>query len=192
MNCVILVTGMPGSGKSLVKKAAEKLNLPVVSMGDVVREQAILEGIPLTPEGLGKLAINLRDKYGDDIIAKLTIDKILGGRLNKSKAVIVEGVRSWSEVESFRKIFERTVIVTVHAPRKVRFKRLISRCRRDDPRSWDEFEERDERELKWGIGKVIAFSDYIILNYEHRSPEEVVKEAEDLIRNILREMCGNA
>ncbi len=184
-----MITGMPGSGKSLIRKAAERLNLPVVSMGDIVRERAILEGVSLTPESLGRLAVDLRDKYGDDIIAKLTIDKILKDGLNRLKVVVIEGVRSWSEVESFQRAFGRTVIVAVHAPRKVRFKRLVVRKRRDDPRNWKEFEERDERELEWGIGKVIAFSDYIILNYEHKNIEEVIREAEDLIRSIVKEGC---
>ena len=37
---VIGVTGLPGSGKSVVSRIAKKLDIPIVRMGDVIREEA--------------------------------------------------------------------------------------------------------------------------------------------------------
>ncbi|BDZ71194.1 AAA family ATPase [Methanobacterium petrolearium] len=37
---VIGVTGMPGSGKSIVSRTAESLGMKVVRMGDVIRDEA--------------------------------------------------------------------------------------------------------------------------------------------------------
>jgi dephospho-CoA kinase len=41
---------------------------------------------------------------------------------------------------------------------------LRTRGRSDDPSNWEEFEERDLRELKVGLGEVIALADEMIVN----------------------------
>lgn len=46
----ILVAGMPGSGKSIVAEAARELGLPVYTMGDVVREEALKRYGVVSPE----------------------------------------------------------------------------------------------------------------------------------------------
>jgi len=43
---IFCITGMPGSGKSLVADAAKQLGFRVVSMGDVIREEAERRGVP--------------------------------------------------------------------------------------------------------------------------------------------------
>jgi len=45
---LILIAGMPGSGKSIVSSIARELGLPVYVMGDVVREEARRRGIEPT------------------------------------------------------------------------------------------------------------------------------------------------
>ena len=37
---IIGVTGLPGSGKSVVSRTAKRLNIPIIRMGDVIREEA--------------------------------------------------------------------------------------------------------------------------------------------------------
>ena len=177
----VLVTGLPGSGKSIVVEAAKKLGIPVVCMGDIVREEAIKRGLEINREVLGRLSRELRQKFGQDIIAKLTYEKVRGIRAN---VCLIDGVRSWAEVEYFKNKFENVIIIAVHAPPRIRFLRLLSRGREDDPKTWEEFIERDERELSMGIGKVIALSDYIILNYRKKK-EEVLEEAIKLLKEVL-------
>jgi dephospho-CoA kinase len=54
--------------------------------------------------------------------------------------------------------------VAVHASPRTRCERLISRGRSDDPKNWEEFVERDSRELSVGIGNVIALAEEMLVN----------------------------
>lgn len=179
---LVLVTGMPGAGKSLIAEAAKRLNIPVICMGDIVREKAKERGLPITPEVLNKIATELREKYGADVIAKLTLEKV--SKLNQ-KVVLIDGVRSWSEVQYFKNKCKDIVIVAIHAPPQERFKRLLSRGRKDDPKTFEEFVKRDERELKMGIGNVIALADYMIVNFRKKK-EEIIQEAIEVLKEVIK------
>jgi len=151
---------MPGSGKTTISEFVKEMKIPVIAMGDVVREEAKVRGMEPTPKNLGKLMIEMREKMGANIIAKKCVEKIK--ELN-SKIILVEGVRSLEEIEEFKKIGDVKVIA-VHSSPKTRYERLFRRGRCDDPKSWEEFKERDLRELDIGIGKVISLADEIIIN----------------------------
>jgi len=151
---------MPGSGKTTISEFVKEMKIPVIAMGDVVREEAKVRGMEPTPKNLGKLMIEMRKKMGANIIAKKCVEKIK--ELN-SKIILVEGVRSLEEIEEFKKIGDVKVIA-VHSSPKTRYERLFRRGRCDDPKSWEEFKERDLRELDIGIGKVISLADEIIIN----------------------------
>lgn len=56
------------------------------------------------------------------------------------------------------------MILGIHASPARRFKLLKERGRPDDPRTFNEFVERDMLELGLGIGSVIALSDVMIVN----------------------------
>jgi len=180
----ILISGLPGAGKSVLVEAARSLKLPVFAMGDVVREEAKKRGLMKTAENLRAIALKLRQEYGPQIIAEMIVNKIMK-EASRSEVVLIDGVRSWDEVEYFNKTFNETILISVHAPRKVRFQRLLKRGRSDDPKTWKEFVERDERELNLGMGKVIALSDIIFLNYSE-SKEEAIKEAKNLLMRVIK------
>lgn len=158
---VVGLAGMPGAGKSLVVEAAKGLGYDVVTMGDVIREETTKCGLELNPKNVGKVMLQLRAESGDRVIAEKCIPKI---REKKAKKIVVDGLRSYVEVDTFKKFLANFVVVTVHASPKMRFKRLSSRGRSDDPKSWEVFEERDLRELSVGIGNAIALAEYVIIN----------------------------
>ncbi len=158
---VIGLSGMPGSGKSLVVETAKELGYDIVTMGDVVREQTRLSGLEPTPANIGKVMLDLRAQEGNYIIAKKCIPKIEG---QTSKRVIIDGLRSLYEADIFREHFAKFVLVAVHAPPQIRFDRLKIRGRSDDPPNYDVFNERDMRELGVGLGNVIAMAEKIIVN----------------------------
>ncbi len=176
----ILVTGLPGAGKSLVAKVARELGLPVLVMGDVVREEVRRLGLEPTTENLNKVARMLREKYGKTVIAERVVEKALG---LKSPVVVIDGVRSLDEVKVFEK-HGRVVIVAVHASPRTRYERLRRRGRECDPRSWEEFVSRDMTELGFGIGNVIALADFMIVN--EGELEDVVREARRVLERCIR------
>ncbi|MDV3104851.1 dephospho-CoA kinase [Thermococcus waiotapuensis] len=180
---IILVTGMPGSGKSKIVEEFERRGFPSVSMGDIVREETVKRGLELTKENVARVSIRLRQELGQNAIAKLAVEKVRE-LLKGSNVVVIDGVRSLDEVGTFRSAFpgEKIIIIAVHTPPRQRFERLRGRGREDDPKTWEDFEERDWKELKFGIGGVIAMADYMIVNDgPQKDYEKKVRETVELI-----------
>ena len=159
---MIGVTGMPGAGKSAIHEVAKKYNLPVVSMGDVVRYETKKRGLPLTPENVGNTAINLRKEFGNEAIAVACL-RYIEENLKDKDAIIVEGIRSLYEINYFRKHCPM-VLIAIHSSPLTRFERLKMRGREDDSTNWEIFVERDLRELGFSIGYAIALADFMVVN----------------------------
>ncbi len=180
---LICVTGMPGSGKSVVSRTLGKLAKRVVGMGDAVREEARKRGLPTDLKTMMELAQRLREEHGPAAVANLVLRMI-----EDEGTYVIDGVRSLHEIDVLKK-FGEVLIVAVHASPRTRFSRLSTRGRRDDPRSWEEFVARDMRELRFGIGDVIALADIMVVN-EDKSREEVAKEALEAVRRVLGRARG--
>jgi dephospho-CoA kinase len=174
---VIGVVGMPGAGKSLVVETAQKKGYSIVVMGDIVREETQKKGLELNPKNMGKVMLELREKGGNSIIAEKCLPKI---EQNKNEKIIVDGIRSLSELDVFKKHFPKFTLVSVHSSPETRFYRLNYRGRSDDTKNWQLFRERDMRELGVGIGNAIAMAEYVITN------ENDKKETKAKIRETLR------
>ena len=178
---VIGLTGMPGSGKSLVVQEFQKQGFDVVTMGDVIREETAKRGLELNPANVGKVMLELREKGGERVIAEKCIPKITQ---KPNRRIVVDGIRSYMEVDTFQKALPNFVLVTVHSPPQTRFERLSTRGRSDDPKTWEVFHERDMRELGVGIGHAIALAEYVIINDRTKEAlsaktTEVLKKAEE-------------
>jgi len=177
---LICLTGMPGSGKSLVSQVARELGFDVVIMGDAVRAEAERRGLEPTGPNMRKLMKALRRERGPAVVAELCFPLIdRAGPL-----VLVEGIRSYEEVEAFRRRYGRVVLVAVHSSPRTRFRRLRARGRPDDPGDWQEVGSRDEVELRVGIGKAIALADHMLVN--EGAPEELKEAARSLLSGLMR------
>ena len=161
---LIAFVGYPLSGKSTASKMAKSLGIPVVTMGDVVREEAKKRELEPTDKNLGEIAKELRAKYGMNAIAKRCIPKI--EKLIKEKGVVViDGIRGIDEVECFKKRFgENFTLIAIEAPLDVRFQRSKFRKRQDSLSSIEELKKRDEREESWGLKKAMEVADFTIEN----------------------------
>jgi dephospho-CoA kinase len=179
---VIGVAGMPGAGKATVREMVEAMGCPVVVMGDVIRDEAKRRKLEPTPENIGYVMLKLREEEGTEVVAKRCIPKIEAA---EGSIVVVDGIRSLSEVEEFKKHFPKFVLIAIHASPETRFKRLFRRGRSDDPRTREVFMERDLRELSVGLGDVIATADYLIVN------EGTKAQLERRIRKVLEKVMEN-
>lgn len=172
------ISGMPGSGKSRVSKIATAKGAIIVSMGDIVREEAKKRELDSKTT-----AKKLREEYGQYVVAEFTIEKIKKIiKENSSDFIIVEGIRSPYEVNLFKENFENFIILSIFANPKLRFERLLERKRNDDSSNYQDFQNRDQMELDFGIGNVIALSDKIIIN------ETNLEEYEEKINKFLKKM----
>jgi len=176
---VVGLAGMPGAGKSVVVNVAKAMGYGVVVMGDVVREEASRRGLEPSPENLGGIMLELREKEGASVIAKKCITKI---QETKEQKVIVDGIRSLAEVEEFKKQFPKFALLAVHASPETRFRRLYHRQRSDDPKNWQIFHERDMRELSVGLGNAIAMAEHLIVNEEDL--ETLKRKAKEVLRKV--------
>jgi dephospho-CoA kinase len=163
---VVGLAGMPGSGKSLVVETAVEMGYGVVVMGDVIREETQKRGLEFNPQNVGRVMLELRSKEGASVVADRCIPKI---EQQESKKVIVDGVRSLSEVDAFKKRFSSFILMAVYASPETRFNRIFRRKRSDDPDGWEVFHERDMRELGVGLGDAVAMAEYLVINENSRS-----------------------
>ncbi len=156
---IVCVTGMPACGKEEFLKVAKSRGFTVVRMGDVVREEAAKAGVELKDPDVGNFAHEERKRHGFDIWAKRTLPKIT------SDLSLVDGIRGPTELEIYHKAFPRALhVVAVHSSPATRFQRIVKRKRKDDSVNEKDFRDRDERELSWGLGEVIALADSMLVN----------------------------
>jgi len=156
---VVVLAGMPGSGKEEFVLVARSLGYDVVRMGDVVRAEATKRGVQNSDKGVGGFANAERQAHGYDVWAKRCLPYV------QEQRTVIDGSRGLEELEVFRQAFgDEVKLVAIHSPRKQRYQRLIQRGREDAPKSWEEFLERDRRELSWGLGSLIAMADTMLVN----------------------------
>lgn len=91
----LLITGLPGSGKSVLANVAKERGINVISMGELVFEETKRRGLELTSENVSKIAKKLREELGEGAVALLTLKKIAEEYDNKANSIIIiEGLRS--------------------------------------------------------------------------------------------------
>jgi len=181
---IIAFVGLPLSGKSTAANVARKLGIPVVVMGDVVREEVRRRGMELSDENAGKVATELREKDGMDAIAKrcIPIIKNISGSI-----VVIDGIRSIVEVECFKKEFgDDFVLINIESDINKRLERALRRKRPDDVKTLEELKKRDERELSWNMDKAIQMSDLTIKN--DTGYKRFINEVEKLLKELSKKV----
>jgi dephospho-CoA kinase len=118
----------------------------------------------------------LRDRLGDDIVAKLAFER---AKRNCFKKVVFVGARSPGEIEFFRKNIEKFSLVAIESDKAKRFERRAA----TDGQRMKSFLERDKWELqKFGLGKVIDAADHTIEN--NSTIDEFQKAIDELMQKI--------
>lgn len=158
---VIGVVGMPASGKGEFSKIAETMDIPVIVMGDMIRNAVKEYGLDATDTNLGEIATRLRKERGMDAIAYLCIPEILR---QTAPLVLVDGIRGDDEVRLFRRTFPGFTLICIESSFEDRLARVAARNRSDDFKTAGELRTRDQRELGWGLGKALNQADVQITN----------------------------
>ncbi len=159
------IVGLPGSGKSAAARyLAQQLGATIVVMGDVIREEAKRRGIPPHPEDMRKLMVTLRQEHGTDVVAQICLQKITKFANTSTKSIIIDGLRSIAEFETFRNGVRLFHLVAIQSSPQIRYRRLQQRDRSDDPKDWTTFEARDSLESKVGVTDLLNRADYVIIN----------------------------
>jgi len=167
---IVCLTGMPGAGKSTIAEGLKSKGYEIINMGNAVRNAAKKRNLEPTGPNLGKLMLELREKNGPGAIAELVKPQIEN---SSSEVIIIDGIRSSPEIEVLRK-YGTVKLLAIHASTETRFDFLQQRGRSDDPKTKENFEERDDRELGVGISNPIALSDDAISN-NNLTKEELIE-----------------
>jgi len=176
---IIIITGMPGAGKSEVASAFHNAGIPLIIMGDVIRQETRNRGLETNSENTKKVMLELRELHGPGAVATRCLDGLCK---HESDIIVIEGCRSIAEIDVFDDYAEEVIVVCVHTSPKIRYSRLQERNREDAPSNWEVFRERDIREVSVGLGAVIALSDIMLIN--EGTIDQIRKSSKELVEKL--------
>ncbi len=160
---VIGTVGLPGSGKGEAATVARDKEIPVVVMGDVIRDVCRDRGLD-PAEHHGQVAQQLREDEGQAAVAKRSLPQVRDS-LDTADITLIDGLRSPTEVEAFNSAFgEEFLLVSIEAPFELRAERLADRGRDASDTDLETLRTRDERELALGIGDVMQSAELTVDN----------------------------
>lgn len=176
---VIGVVGMPASGKGEFSKIASDMGIPVIVMGDMIRNAVRAAGLEPNDTNFGATANRLRAENGMDAIAKLCVPEI---KKQTAPLVLVDGIRGDTEIALFRKSFSGFTVISIDSSFENRLARIAARARSDDFTTADALRNRDERELGWGLGNALKMADRHLKN--EGSLNDFTREVQDLLNSL--------
>lgn len=159
---VLILTGLPGCGKTTASDFFRKNNIQVFRMGDLTDEYLDKSGFLQTSDNEGKVRNDLRKRFGVAIYAIKTVEKIEKYEWKK-KVIVIEGMKSGAELEYFKNKFNDIRIIYIKSRKEIRYKRLSKREIR--PLTRIQAELRDNEEIiNYSIENLIKKADFIINN----------------------------
>lgn len=173
---IFIIVGMPAAGKNIACEYAASNEYPYFSTGDIVRAEVQRRGIEPDAENTAIISTEMR---GDDGLG-VTRTVISEAIKRNAPIVFLEGLRSWPEIE-FIKSKANCVVIAIVAPRSVRLTRIELRGREDD--SAQHFDERDRREINYGIATCIALANEYIVNSS--SIKDAYLQLDEIIKSAL-------
>ena len=173
---IVCITGMPGAGKSTIVNKLQEIGFTKFTLGDGIRAEAKRRNVDPSGENLGKIMIEVREKNGPGAVAELIKDSIQN---STQDVVIIDGVRSIAEIDVLKQIGD-VKLLAIDASPETRFNFLSSRGRSDDPKTQENFQERDNREISVGLDKSIDIADKTITN-RNLTIDELVNSAKEII-----------
>lgn len=197
---VIVLAGLPLSGKTTyAKEIGPKYNIPLYETGTIVLEEVTKRGLEFTPENIKKVTDECK-AISDSYFTERLMEKI-DALSDEIKGVFISGIRAVSEVKVLKKHYGDDNVYTIafHASLHTRFERLNNPDRitettgaksKEDKflRNFDNFMARNEKELGYGVGDVMALADYMIVTESNHWPYTTVEYNKKVFEIILREI----
>lgn len=176
---IIAAVGKNASGKDyFLEFISKEFGIPLLSIGDVVRELADAEGLEKTRENLHKMSAKYMGLYGQDFFPKKLIEKI---KSMGTENVLVSGIRPPSDVEKFKEAFGEDfflVAIVVESDR-LRYERTRARGTARDNVTFEQFLELDKHEEEmFNTSKTMGMADYTFVrgNYSDEEYHELIKK----------------
>lgn len=162
---VIAAVGKNGTGKDFfLEYIAKKNNLPMVSIGDIVRELAAKDGLELTRENLHATSSKYMTAYGQTFFPEQIVKKI---KESGAPVYLVSGVRPLSDVKFLKEAFgdEFKLVDVVISDDEVRYARMLARGSDRDGKSVEKLKEYDiGEENQFHTSESEKLADAVLLN----------------------------
>ncbi|NMC00225.1 MAG: AAA family ATPase [Thermoanaerobaculaceae bacterium] len=178
---VVGLSGPNAAGKGLASQFFLEKGFKYFSLSDVVREEALKNGLTTSREHLILTGTELRAKYGMSILAERTFEKLV----EKS---VVDSFRHPSEVEFLKNNCLLFFLLGIDAPQKMRYERAKKRMRDGDSiSSFEEFAKKEEEENSSGAGQQIqntlSLADEVVINDGKK--EDLHKKLEPIYNRLV-------
>lgn len=180
---IIAAVGKNASGKDyFLEFISKEFGVPMLSVGDIVRELAEEEGLEKTRDNLHMVSKKYMSTYGQDFFPRKLIEKI---KSMNAPTVLVSGIRPPSDVVSFKEAFgdEFFLVSIVVDSDRLRWERTIARGSERDHVTFEHFLELDQHEEElFHTSVTMSMADYAF----HRGDfsDEVYHE---MIREFYKE-----
>jgi len=162
---VIAAVGKNGTGKDFfLEYIAKKYGIPMVSIGDIVRELAARDGLALTRENLHKTSQKYMGQFGQTFFPERIVKKI---RASGAPVYLVSGIRPLSDVQFLKEQFGADFLLVdiVISDDGLRYARMLARGSARDGNSAEKLREFDANEEKlFHTSQSEAMADVTILN----------------------------
>jgi len=162
---VIAAVGKNGTGKDFfLEYIAKKYDIPMVSIGDIVRELAANDGLELTRDNLHKTSQKYMAAHGQTFFPEQIVKKI---REAGAPVYLVSGIRPLSDVQFLKDQFGDAFLLVdiVISDDDVRYGRMLARGSARDGNSVEKLRENDANEEKiFKTSQSEAMADLTILN----------------------------
>jgi len=177
---LILIVGLPGSGKSTAAEIIKKkFNADIVHSGDIIREEIKKRGLDYTPKTDAFFAHWFHTSGREKLLVKRAWNKI---RKSKKKIIVIDGFRSPKDLFYLKKFAKtKPFIITVNASFKVRANRELKRCRFGEEESVTYLQIREKLEKKHGIEELMKKADFEIDN-----SRLTIKQMEGKIAKLIK------
>jgi len=162
---VIAAVGKNGTGKDFfLEYIAKKYEIPMVSIGDVVRELAAQDGLELSRENLHRTSQKYMGQFGQTFFPEQIVKKI---KESGAPVYLVSGIRPLSDVQFLKAQFGAAFLLVdiVISDDDVRYARMLARGSARDGASVEKLREFDAGEEKiFHTSESEAMADITILN----------------------------
>jgi dephospho-CoA kinase len=182
---IIMVVGLPGSGKSTVTDyISDRFGADVFLSGDIIREEVKRRNLAYTPENDAKVAHWFHTGGRENLVIKRLWVKM---RKSRKSILVVDGLRCEKQFRYLQRTSKtRPVVISVEASQDVRVKRELSRGRFGRKESLAYVKFRDRLEKSHGILGLMRMADYRIDNTRLS-----VRQSEARICEIIKEILAN-
>jgi len=175
---ILCIVGLPGSGKTQVARYLKKKRFFRISLGDFIRKELSDKKLKRTKKIDSLISLFFHRVGKDVLLAKQSVDFL---KKTKYKNAIIDGCRDMREVNYIKKHMNDVYLVAVTCPTKLRYARQKGR-KRFKTLTNEYLRERDEREISYGVKKLISKADYTIDN--RGTMQQFEQKIDTLIKKI--------